>query len=70
MLGGKYEEEKDIIDIEFTEQKADPENDENVIDLRLSDVQEKYEEDIAKANLMRAYNSMLIKNPEKVTGGL
>ena len=69
MLGGNYEEEKDIIDIEFTDQKADPENDENVIDLRLSDVQEE-EEDIAKANLMKAYNSMLIKNPEKVTGGL
>ena len=58
----KWKEEKDSIDIEFTDQKADPENDENAIDFRLSDVKE---EDITKANLMKGCNSKLIKKIPK-----
>ena len=38
--------------IKLTEQKTDPENDENSIDFRWSDVQEEIEEDITKANLI------------------
>ena len=45
------EKEKDPIDIEFTEQKTDPYNDENAIDFRLSDVQEEDEKDIALAKI-------------------
>ena len=41
------DEEKESINIEFTERKTDPENDENAIDFRWSDVQEDDEEDIA-----------------------
>ena len=47
------DEEKEQIDIEFTEQKADPENDENAIDFRWSDVQEE-EVDIDKANFIES----------------
>ena len=43
------EEEKEPVDLEFAEQKADPYNDENAIDFRWSDVKED-EEDIALAN--------------------
>ena len=48
------EEEKEAIDIEFSEQKADTDNDENMIDFRWSDVQEEDEEDIAEANLIES----------------
>ena len=47
------EEEKEPIDIEFTEQKAGPENDENVIDFKWSDVQEENQKHIAKANFIK-----------------
>ena len=51
-LGGKWgRREEDIdIDIEFTEQKTYPENDENAIDFKWLDIQKDHE-DIAKANL-------------------
>ena len=55
------DEEKEPIDTEFTEQKADPENDENAIDFRWSDVQEEDEVDIDKATLLRAYKSKLMR---------
>ena len=48
------EEEKEAIDIEFTEQKIDTDNDENVIDFRWSDVKGEDEEDIAKAKLIES----------------
>ena len=54
------EEEKEPIDIEFTEQKTDPENNENVIDFRWSDVQED-EEDIALVNFIENYKSKLMR---------
>ena len=41
------DKEKEPINIELTEQKADPYNDENDIDFRWSDVKEEDEEDIA-----------------------
>ena len=50
-----------LIDIEFTEQKADPEIDENAIDFRRLDVQEVDNKNIAKDNLLRVYESKLIK---------
>ena len=48
------EEEKGPIDIEFTEQKKDPYNDENAIDFKWLDVQEEDEEDIALANFIES----------------
>ena len=48
------EEEKEAVGIEFTEQKADPENDENVIDFRWSDIEGEDEEDIVKASLIES----------------
>ena len=46
------EEEKELIDIELTEQKSGPYNDENTIDFRWSDVKEEDEVDIAFANFI------------------
>ena len=40
------EEWKEAINIEFTEQKADPYNDENATEFKWSDVKEENEEDI------------------------
>ena len=51
---------KEIIDIEFTEQKIDPDNDKIVIELRWFGVQEEFEEDIALANLIENYKSKLM----------
>ena len=45
---------KERVGIEFTEQKDDPENDENVIDFRWLDIQGEDEEDIAKSNLIES----------------
>ena len=45
-------EEKEPIDIEFTERKVGSENDENAIKFRLSDVQEENEEIITNDNLI------------------
>ena len=41
------DQEKEAIDIVFTDQKTDPENDEIAIDVRRSDVHEEDEENIA-----------------------
>ena len=49
---------KEPINIEFTEQKADPYNDENDIDFRWSDVQEEFEEDIALVNFIESLNKV------------
>ena len=46
------EEEKELINIELSEQKANPYNDENAIDFRLSNVQEEDEEDIVLTNFI------------------
>ena len=54
------EEEKDPIDFELTEQKTDPYNDENAIDLRWSDEKEE-EEDIALANFVESLQKQTIK---------
>ena len=48
-------EEKVVINFEFTEQKTGLKNDENVIDFRWSDVQEKDEEDIVNANFIECW---------------
>ena len=48
------DETKNTADIEFTQLKTDPDNDENAIEFKWSDAQED-DEDIAKANSMRAY---------------
>ena len=45
------EEKKEPINIEFTEQKKDPYNNENAIEFRWSGVKKEDEEDIALANL-------------------
>ena len=49
------EGEKDPIEVEFTEQIADPNNDEYAIDFRWSDVQKEDEEDIALANFIESF---------------
>ena len=66
------EEEKEAIDIEFTEQKADTDNDENVIVFRWSDVKEKTRKTLLRLKWLRVYKSKLIRRffPKKVTGGL
>ena len=48
------EEEKEPINIDLTEQKTDPYNDENVIDFKWSNVKEEDEEDIALANFIES----------------
>ena len=52
MIKGYKDEEKEPIDIEFTEQNADPENNENAIDFRWSVVQEEDEDDVALTNFI------------------
>ena len=52
VLEKNEDEEKDPIDIEFNEQKADSENDETAIDFKWSDVQGEDEKHIAKVNLI------------------
>ena len=52
------DEEKAPIDIEFTEQKAGPEN---VIDFRWSNVHKEDEENIALAKFIENYKSKLMK---------
>ena len=47
------EEENEPINIELTEQKTDPYNDENAVDFKWSDVKEEDEEDIALANFIK-----------------
>ena len=46
------EEEREPINIDLTEQKTDPYNDEIAIDFKWSDVKEKDEEDIALTNFI------------------
>ena len=48
------EEEKEPINIEFTDQKTDPYNDENSIDSKWSDLTEVDEEDVALANFIKS----------------
>ena len=48
------EEGKEVVGIELTEQNADPENDENAIEFRWSDIWGEDEEDIVKANLIES----------------
>ena len=48
------EEEKEPINIELTDQKTDPYNDENSIDSKWSDLTEEDEEDIALANFIES----------------
>ena len=48
------EEKKKPINIELTDQKTDPYNDENVIDSKWSDLTEEDEEDIALANFIES----------------
>ena len=50
------EEEKEPINIELTDQKIDPYNDENAIDSKWSDLTEENEEDIALANFIESLN--------------
>ena len=51
--------------LSFLSKKTDPYNDENVINFKLSDAQEEYEEDIAKANFVENYKSKLMRNVPK-----
>ena len=53
------EEERKPIDIELTEQNADPYNDKNASDFRRSDIQED-EEDIDLTNFIENYKSKLM----------
>ena len=48
------EEEKEPINIELTDKKADPYNDVNSIDSKWSDLTEEDEEDIALANFIES----------------
>ena len=66
------EEEKEVVGIEFIEQKADHENDENAIDFRWSDIQGEDEEDIAKAYLIENLQKQADEEffPKRVTGRL
>ena len=48
------EEEKEPINIELTEHKTDPYNDENAIDFRWSDVKEENEIDIALTSFIES----------------
>ena len=56
------EEEKEPINIELTDKKTDPYNDENSIDSKWSDLTEENEEDIVLANFIESLNkSKLMK---------
>ena len=57
------EEEKEPINIELTDQKTDPYNDENAIDSKWSDLTEEDEEDVALANFIE---SLRKKTDEKI----
>ena len=46
------EEEKELTNIEITDQKTDPYNDENSIDSKWSDLTEENEEDIVLVNFI------------------
>ena len=66
------EEENETIGIEFTEQKANAQNDENVINFRWLDIRVEDEEDIAKANMIESLwkqddEEIFLK---RITGGL
>ena len=63
------EEEKKPINIELTDQKTDPYNDENSIESKWSDLTEEDEEDIALANFIESLKkSKLMRNfSKKVT---
>ena len=54
-------EEKEPIDIEITEQNADPENNKNAFDFRWLGVQDEDEEDITLANFIENYKNKLMK---------
>ena len=66
------EEEKEPINIELTEQKTKPYNDENAIDFKWSGVQEEDEEDIALANFIENLQKQTDEEifSKKVTGWL
>ena len=65
------EEEKEPINIEITEQKAGPYNDENAIDFKWSDVTEEDEDDILWLISLRTCKSKLMRKIfKKVTGWL
>ena len=53
------EEERESIDIEFTERKPDLYNDENAIDIKWLNVQEKYEEEIALVNFIEGLQKQI-----------
>ena len=65
-------EEKEPIDIEFTERKVGSENDGNAIKFRLSDVQEENEEVITNDNLIEILQKQTDEEifPKKVARGL
>ena len=56
------EEEKEPINIELTDKKTDPYNDENAIDSKWSDLTEEDEEDVSLANFIE---SLKKQNDEK-----
>ena len=71
LIGENEAEEKESIDIEFTEQKSDPENDQKVINFRRSDVKKEDEEDIVKSNLFEGLQKQVNEEiSQKATGGL
>ena len=66
------EKEKVIVWIEFTEQKSYPQNDENAIEFRRSDIRGEDEKDNTKANLIESLQKKVNKEnfPKRVTKGL
>ena len=48
------DEEKEAVGIDFTEQKVNPENDKNTIDIRWLDIQGEDDEDITKVKLIES----------------
>ena len=53
------EEEKEPINIELTDKKTDPYNDENAIDSKWSDLIEEDEEDVALVNFIESLNKAI-----------
>ena len=54
-------EENEAINIEFTEQKDDPENDKNDTEFKWSDVKREDEKQITKPNLIESLNCKLMR---------
>ena len=55
------EEEKDTVGIEFTDQKVDPENNENAFSFRWSNIRGKMRKTLLRITRLRDYKSKLIK---------